>query len=320
MNPITNIRNLNKMNEREMALGVNTKSSWHQKYSDSAWIYIGGLDYGLNEGDVISVFSQYGEVVNINLIRDKKTGKSRGFAFLCYEDQRSTVLAVDNINGISLVRRLLRVDHVEEYKVPKYREDVNEETLKLWTEGCAPKPIEVGPARQKSEERESTSQKTKKDRKKEKKLAKQMKKEKKRLEKKEIEGLDQGLMEIGQIDDELKDILKKRKEERRKKKEEKKRMIRGEEMEDRSGMEKDDWKEQKGMFMDRRYEGEEFDYSEKFGKRKTPEPEEQKFNVRPDFDKADWRDIELFKIVREHSQKKNVEWKEEEHYVPKRFG
>ncbi|KAK0415915.1 hypothetical protein QR680_012190 [Steinernema hermaphroditum] len=278
MNPITNIRNLNKMNEREMALGINTKSSWHQKYCDSAWIYIGGLDYGLNEGDIISVFSQYGEVVNINLIRDKKTGKSRGFAFLCYEDQSSTVLAVVNLNGISLVRRLLRVDHVEEYKVPKYREDVNEETLKLSTEGCAPKPIDVKPTRQKSEKKESTSQKAKKDRKKEKKLAKQMKKEKK------------------------------------------KRMIRGEEMEDRSGMEKDTWKEQKGMFINRRYEGEEFDYSEKFGKRKTPEPQEQKFNVRPDFDKADWRDIELFKIVREHSQKKNVEWKEEEHYVPKRFG
>ena len=42
---------------------------------------------------------RYGEIVNINLIRDKKTGKSKGFAFICYEDQRSTVLAVDNLNG-----------------------------------------------------------------------------------------------------------------------------------------------------------------------------------------------------------------------------
>ena len=33
------------------------------------------------------------------MIRDKKTGKSKGFAFVCYEDQRSTVLAVDNLNG-----------------------------------------------------------------------------------------------------------------------------------------------------------------------------------------------------------------------------
>ena len=42
---------------------------------------------------------RYGEVVDINLVRDKKTGKSRGFCFAAYEDQRSTVLAVDNFNG-----------------------------------------------------------------------------------------------------------------------------------------------------------------------------------------------------------------------------
>lgn len=41
------------------------------------------------------IFSpRYGEVVDINLVRDKGTGKSKGFAFLAYEDQRSTVLAV----------------------------------------------------------------------------------------------------------------------------------------------------------------------------------------------------------------------------------
>ena len=31
------------------------------------------------------------------------TGKSKGFAFLCYEDQRSTVLAVDNFNGMQVI-------------------------------------------------------------------------------------------------------------------------------------------------------------------------------------------------------------------------
>ena len=43
---------------------------------------------------------RYGEIVNINLVRDRKSGKSKGYCFLAYEDQRSTVLAVDNFNGI----------------------------------------------------------------------------------------------------------------------------------------------------------------------------------------------------------------------------
>ena len=45
---------------------------------------------------------RYGEIVNINLVRDKKTGKPKGFCFLAYENQRSTVLAVDNFNGIKV--------------------------------------------------------------------------------------------------------------------------------------------------------------------------------------------------------------------------
>ena len=40
--------------------------------------------------------------MNINLVRDKKTGKPKGFCFLCYENQKSTVLAVDNLNGIKV--------------------------------------------------------------------------------------------------------------------------------------------------------------------------------------------------------------------------
>ena len=35
-------------------------------------------------------------------MRDKKTGKTKGFCFLAYEDQRSTVLAVDNLNGFKV--------------------------------------------------------------------------------------------------------------------------------------------------------------------------------------------------------------------------
>jgi RNA recognition motif-containing protein len=49
------------------------------------------------------LFNRYGEIVNINLIRDKSTGKSKGFGFICYEDQRSTILAVDNFNGIKVI-------------------------------------------------------------------------------------------------------------------------------------------------------------------------------------------------------------------------
>lgn len=58
--------------------------------------------------------------------RDKDTGKTKGFGFVMYEDQRSTVLAVDNLSGGTVVDRTIRVDHVKNYKQPKVTTDEGE--------------------------------------------------------------------------------------------------------------------------------------------------------------------------------------------------
>lgn len=57
--------------------------------------------------------------------RDKETQKVRGFAFLMYLDQKSTVLAVDNLNGAKVLGRTIRVDHTKNYRQTKV---LNEET------------------------------------------------------------------------------------------------------------------------------------------------------------------------------------------------
>ncbi|PBP16887.1 RNA binding domain protein [Diplocarpon rosae] len=105
------IRQIQELNKRELAAGVSPEASWHADYRDTAYIYIGGLPTELSEGDVVAIFSQFGEPTYINLIRDKETGKSKGFAFLKYEDQRSTDLAVDNLGGTVILGRTLKVDH-----------------------------------------------------------------------------------------------------------------------------------------------------------------------------------------------------------------
>ncbi|KAG6596089.1 U2 snRNP component IST3 [Phytophthora cinnamomi] len=113
------VQEIQRLNERELELNVPLSASWHQKYRESAWVFVGGLPFELSEGDVLCVLSQFGEVEDIHLVRDGKTGKSKGFAFLKFQDQRSTVLAVDNLNGFRLLDRVLRVDHVLKYKLPK---------------------------------------------------------------------------------------------------------------------------------------------------------------------------------------------------------
>ena len=59
------------------------------------------------------------QIEDINLVRDEDTGKSRGFAFVKYEDSKSCILAVDNFAGAKVLGRSLRVDHCEKYRLPK---------------------------------------------------------------------------------------------------------------------------------------------------------------------------------------------------------
>jgi len=99
--------------------------SWHAQYKDSAYVYVGGLADGLSEGDVIVICSQFGEVVDVNMPRDRKTGKTKGFAFVCYEDQRSTVLAVDNFNGAKVLGRTIRCDHCQDYHEEQAKDPAN---------------------------------------------------------------------------------------------------------------------------------------------------------------------------------------------------
>lgn len=124
---MNSIRAIQKLNKRELDEGINPEASWHTDYRDTAFIYIGGLPFELSEGDVITIFSQFGEPVWIRLARDKETGKSKGFGWLKYEDQRSCDLAVDNLGGATVMDRVLKVDHTR-YK-PKDDEDMRDNTM-----------------------------------------------------------------------------------------------------------------------------------------------------------------------------------------------
>ena len=99
------------LNSKELQKDIQENTSWHDLYKSSPYIYIGGIPFELNEGDILTVFAQYGKIKNINLVREKETQKSRGFAFLAYEDPKSAVLAVDNFDGIK-VRQYISVPFI----------------------------------------------------------------------------------------------------------------------------------------------------------------------------------------------------------------
>lgn len=107
-------QDVTRLNEQELAQGVRDEASWHNDYKDTAWVRVSGLDVQLSEGDIICVFSQYGEIEDLKLIRDTSTGLSRGFCFIKFEQFKSAAVTVDNFNGTTLLGRTLRVDHHRE--------------------------------------------------------------------------------------------------------------------------------------------------------------------------------------------------------------
>lgn len=51
------MKNVQKLSHQE--LYSNNKTSWHDQYRDSAWIFVGGIPFDLTEGDLICIFSQF---------------------------------------------------------------------------------------------------------------------------------------------------------------------------------------------------------------------------------------------------------------------
>ena len=127
---MNSIREIQRLNKQELENNVSTGASWHNDYRDTAYVYVGGLPFTLTEGDIITIFSQYGEPTYLNLIRDKESGKSRGFAFLKYEDQRSTDLAVDNLGGATVMGRILKVDHTRYKRKDEEEEDERDQAMR----------------------------------------------------------------------------------------------------------------------------------------------------------------------------------------------
>ena len=73
-------------------------------------IYVGNLSYETTENDLRDAFGEFGAVSKVNVIMDKMTGKSKGFAFVEMENDTEGQKAVDTLNDADLNGRNLKVN------------------------------------------------------------------------------------------------------------------------------------------------------------------------------------------------------------------
>jgi RNA recognition motif-containing protein len=73
-------------------------------------LYVGNLDYSTTEMALNELFSQVGEVVSVNLITDRMTGRSKGFAFVEMSESSAAKAAIEQFNGKTVDARPIKVD------------------------------------------------------------------------------------------------------------------------------------------------------------------------------------------------------------------
>src|SRR5688572_25093411 len=74
-------------------------------------LYVGNLAYGTTGDDLLQVFGQYGTVTSAQVVMDRETGRSRGFAFV--EMDSGAEQAIEALNGAQFQGRALTVNEAK---------------------------------------------------------------------------------------------------------------------------------------------------------------------------------------------------------------
>jgi RNA recognition motif-containing protein len=73
-------------------------------------LFVGNMHFGTTEGDLRALFEQFGEVTRLQVMTDRDTGRSRGFAFVDMADDQAAAKAVAALNGKEVNGRTLNVN------------------------------------------------------------------------------------------------------------------------------------------------------------------------------------------------------------------
>jgi len=74
---------------------LSSKTSPKKMSEDDRKIFVGGIGWSTSEATLSEYFSSYGQLESVNLVTDRETGRSKGFAFIVFADSNDleTVLS-----------------------------------------------------------------------------------------------------------------------------------------------------------------------------------------------------------------------------------
>ena len=73
-------------------------------------LYVGNLPFSTDETQLQDLFAQAGTVDTVNVVRDRETGRARGFAFVEMSSDEGAQKAIDQLNNTQLGGRTLAIN------------------------------------------------------------------------------------------------------------------------------------------------------------------------------------------------------------------
>ena len=73
-------------------------------------IYVGNLSFEATEADIEHAFGEYGDVKSVSIVKDRETGRSRGFGFVEMRDHQAGKKAIDGVNLKEIAGRAVTVN------------------------------------------------------------------------------------------------------------------------------------------------------------------------------------------------------------------
>ena|ERR1700692_1897820 len=76
-------------------------------------IYVGNLSFNVDSDQLVSVFAEFGTVSSANVITDRETGRSKGFAFVEMAEESAAQNAIHKLNGMELANRAMNISEAK---------------------------------------------------------------------------------------------------------------------------------------------------------------------------------------------------------------
>jgi cold-inducible RNA-binding protein len=73
-------------------------------------LFVGNMSFQTTEGDLLTLFNQFGQVTRARVVMDRETGRARGFAFVEMPNDEEADKAIAGLNGKEIAGRALKVN------------------------------------------------------------------------------------------------------------------------------------------------------------------------------------------------------------------